>query len=507
MNQTISKIEVKTPEGIYDNIDNSPGEHPYLTKDNIKKFREYSQNVWEFALTYCQTENKPLRIAFAVNMAQNMYKWAKLAQKFGAEVALFPNTMDQTALSCPEWEEFDGEFPDIFDGEGFLEKYPDIQIEVPCYRVLFEGTEFLEAYQSFLRGNYKPFLKILSQRPRLRPEQFLQYQGFYPCFAHAKKLAEFEVVYVASTPYLAYFSGKPYCFQPVGGDLIFDCGRGDDLGKVMSLAASTAQFLMVSNPHILGHCRRLGFTNGVYLPYPMDDSHYCPGEGKTRASWEAEFGPGIYVLMTARLDKEVKGLDESFIKVLFELAKRHHTLRFIFLTWGNSVDEFRKTVLQSGLGHQFILLSPVGKQRLIDYYRSSDIILDQFIYGHYGATLLEAAAIGKPVIMNLRAEQYDPLYRGDVAPVMRAASPREMGQALEALLSSEDLRLKKGLDMRAWLVRNHGEERTVPLMLALLRLAADDISLPADLINPLLQEESEEEKAYHAACLHRREEN
>ena len=59
--------------------------------------------------------------------------------------------------------------------------------------------------------------------------------------------------------------------------------------------------------------------------------------------------------------------------------------------------------------------SPVGKHQLIDYYRSCDIVLDHFVYGYYGTTALEAAGIGKPVVMKLRADQDAALYRGDVA--------------------------------------------------------------------------------------------
>jgi glycosyltransferase involved in cell wall biosynthesis len=147
-----------------------------------------------------------------------------------------------------------------------------------------------------------------------------------------------------------------------------------------------------------------------------------------------------------------------------------------------------------------VLLEPVGKKRLIDYYRSCDVVLDHFVYGYYGATALEAAAIGKPVVMKLRADHYAPLYRGDVAPVEQAGTPEEVQTALLGLVDSADRRAERGREMRNWLVRNHGEQKTAPVMLALLQLAADKVRLPRGLDNPLTDPLSADERAYHERC-------
>ncbi len=45
-----------------------------------------------------------------------------------------------------------------------------------------------------------------------------------------------------------------------------------------------------------------------------------------------------------------------------------------------------------------------------------------------------------------------------------------------------------------------GEERTVPLLLTLLRVAADQAPLPEDLVSPLLDPESKGATDYHASC-------
>lgn len=483
--------------------DSQPWKHPFLTENNIKRFRKYSEEIWEFALSFENKQTQPLKCAFVCNMAQNMHKWCRLAQKYGVNADLFPNMMDNAAINAPEWEEFEGSYQNINDGFGFLESNPDICLEVPCHRVQIEGAELYLAYQEFCRGNRKPLLKLMAMTPGLRHEVLLKYDGFYPYFRWAKELSEYDVIYAASTPFAAYASGRPYCVFSVGGDLQVDCGRPDDYGEAMVLSFNAARFLMVSNPHALGHCRRLGLTNAVYLPYPMDDSRYSPGEGQARSEWEELFGKGIYVLTTSRLDRSVKGFGENIFTEMVKVARLRPQVRFVFLGWGNDVLEFKEMIRSSNMEHQFIILNPVGKKRLIDYYRSCDIVLDQLVMGYYGATALEAAAVGKPVIMKLRTEQYHPLYGGDIMPAMNANSPVEAGKALLELIDNEHMRIEKGNEMRKWLVRNHGEAKTAPLMLALLRLAADRIPLPKEFVSPLWDEENDDEKEYHKACLRR----
>ena len=472
-----------------------------MSQQNIGRFRAYSEEVWKVALDHAKLSPKNLRCAFAVNMAQSMYKWARLAGTYGATAELFLHPMDSAAISQPQWEDYDGEYPNVLDGDGFLSVAADIIPTVPCTRSELVSTKFGNAWREYRGGVTKPLLHMLAASNGIRYEVFETHSQFLSYFNWAYELSRFDVICCASAPFAAYASGRPYCVVSVGGDLQIDCGLGDWFGRAMSLAFNGGRFLLASNPHTLGHSRRLGLTNGVYLPYVMDTERYCPGEGSARTQWEVEYGRGTFVLTTARLDSGVKGHSDEFFKMLTTLARERSNLRFIFLAWGQSAQEFRRRIDSEGLQKQLIILCPVGKKRLIDYYRSCDLVLDQFVYGYYGATALEAASVGKPVIMKLRNEQYAPLYAGDVAPVMNAATPAEIRQAIIALADDGCLRAQQGEAMRAWVVRNHGEERTTPLMLALLQLAADRVPLPSELVNPLCDPETDAEIAYHQACL------
>ncbi|KWT91552.1 glycosyltransferase [Candidatus Magnetominusculus xianensis] len=488
-------------------VDEHPWKHPFLTETNIKRMRQYSEQVWEFALDYQKHHSKPLKCAFVLNIAQNMYKWARLAQKYGAETALFLDIWDKTAICAPEWEEFDGEYQNILDGETFLKNNPNIKAEVPVYPMYYtqkDGGDLIAAYKQFYKGNHKPLYLLQRESLSLRHEILLSYNDVYPYYQLAKALTEYDVVYAAGPPIASYASGRPYIACPFGGDFVWYCGRGDDYGRIAGLSFNAAKFITFSlNAQNMGHARRLGLVNGLFLPYPMDSERYSPGQGHARKIWEDEYGKGIYVLMTARLDRQFKGQDESFVKAIFDTAKNNASLRFVFLKWGTNADNFMNQVNMLGMSKQFIFLPTVGKRRLIDYYRSCDIVIDQLVWGYHGATALESASIGKPIVTFLRLEHYKPATNNDVMPVINVTSPSEIKQALLDLAANDNYRLQKGAETRDWLVRNHGENKTIPLLLAILKITADLVSLPKDIsqLNPLLDPIQEEEKKYHESCL------
>jgi glycosyltransferase involved in cell wall biosynthesis len=480
-------------------VDTQAWNHPFLTTRNIARFRDYSDQVLDVATRHAAASPRPMSCAFTVNMAQNMYKWACLTQARGWRSVLIPTPLDKTAISQPEWEEFDGEFPDLLAGEDFLREHPGLALRAPVLHAPLDGVPLAVAQQAFDNGDRRPLLSLVARSPGLRDVELMTFPGVYPFYSWAAMLAEYNVVYAASAPIAAYMSGAPYCAFSVGGDLEYDCGRPDTHGELMVRAFNAARFLLASNPHTLGHSRRLGLTNATYMPYPMDTHRYAPGPGLARERWNAQFGDGVYVLTTARLDSAVKGHDGSFYDTIVSACRQHPSLRFVFLQWGANAEAARERIAAEGLEGQMLMMKPVGKTRLIDYYRSCDVVLDQFVYGYYGATALEAASVGKPVIMKLRRDHYDPLYRGDVAPVMNVAAPQDMLQALHRLVEDPDFRRQAGAAMRDWIVRTHGEDTATPKMMALLQLAADRVALPPDLVSPLRDELTEEEAAYHAA--------
>jgi len=487
-------------------FDNQPWRHPFLTAKNIRDFRAYSEQVWQFATESQQRWHEPLDCAFYVNMAQNMNKWASMLSRHGVTSTLYTNPMDAHPFSNPAWEFFDG---DISEWQELSESHrSDIyasMTKVPWKNIPLESQPFLESTTKFdHRDSYgysrSDFFGFLADAPTLRYETLRRFPETLSYFDLIAEISRHKVCYAASNPVAAYASGIPYCASSVGGDLQSDCGSSTNHGTQMVLAFAAARFLMLSNPHTLGHSRRLGLINGLYLPYPMDTGRYSPGYGRSRSEWVARAGDGLFVLVTSRVDAAVKGFDGDLIRELLQLLHREPRLRLVFTDWGENADLLRRELVAAGIATRALLLPAVGKERLIDYYRSCDLVLDQLVYGYYGATALEAASVGKPVLMFIRRDQYNPLYKGESAPLVNVSSTGVVPMLAELANKPEAL-IEIGESMRAWVLKHHGESKTAPLLLALLQLAASGDKLPSDLQNPLRAPITEEEEQYHNSCL------
>lgn len=487
-----------------DSRDDAPWEHPFLTKENITLFRDYSESVWQRALTDYASRVEDLDIGFAVNIAQNMYKWARMAKRGGARATLYLHPFDDYPMSLPAWEHSDDEFESVDAARGLLQEVAydvpvrKVEIDSPAFR---NGFNFLEADAPWSVPS-RAVRKLVARHSSIRWEVFARNPLFMSYFDWAAALAEHDVLYVASSPFAAYASGRPYAVVSVGADLQFECGRGDDYGRALLSSFNSARFLFISNPHSLGHSRRLDLTNGLYVPYPMDTNHYSPGKGRSRNEWVQNYGDGVFVLSTARLDDEVKGNVSSMLDVFGTVAALDPDVRFVLVAWGADVDLLRARLADRRLVDRVILLKPAGKMRLLDYYRSCDVVIDQFRYGYFGASMLEAASTGRPVIMKLHGDQYRALYSGDGPPVVHVGSTNEVVRAVLLLARSRELRESMGDALRSWVVRNHGEEKSTRLLLSLLGMVAESrYRAPGENLNPLLTELSEEEVRYHRSRL------
>ena len=487
-----------------DSRDDAPWEHPFLTGENISSFRVYSESVWQRALADHSSRVEDLDIGFAVNIAQNMYKWARMAGRGGARATLYLHPFDDYPMSLPAWEHSDDEFESIDAARSLLS---EVEPDVPVRRVAIDSPAFRNGLE-FLEGGdpwsvpSRAVRRLVVRHPSIRWEVFARHPLFMSYFDWAAALAEHDVLCATSNPFAAYASGRPYAVCSIGADLQFECGRGDDYGRALLSSFNSARHLFISNPHSLGHSRRLGLTNGLYVPYPMDTDRYSPGKGRSRDEWVRNHGDGVFVLSTARLDDDVKGNASSMLDVFGAVASSIPDVRFVLIAWGTDVDPLKARLTECGLLDRVILLKPAGKMRLLDYYRSCDIVIDQFRYGYFGATMLEAASTGRPVVMKLHGDQYGALYAGDGPPVVHAGSTDEVVSAVLALARSRDLRESAGAAMRSWVVRNHGEEKSTRLLLSLLGMVAESRHrVPEEDLNPLLTELSEEEVRYHRSRL------
>ncbi|WP_131750085.1 glycosyltransferase [Legionella beliardensis] len=91
-----------------------------------------------------------------------------------------------------------------------------------------------------------------------------------------------------------------------------------------------------------------------------------------------------------------------------------------------------------GLKFELKLIQGMSHQKAAQIYRNSDIIIDQILIGAPGVFTLEAMALGKPVIANLREDLFSCVY-GNEMPVANA-NPVNIKQVIKKLVQDYEWR-------------------------------------------------------------------
>lgn len=233
----------------------------------------------------------------------------------------------------------------------------------------------------------------------------------------------------------------------------------DWYGRLLSIAYRKAARVFITNPDVIESARRLELENYEFLPHPIDETKYTPGEGKLRRQFEAD-GFDFVAVAPSRHDWEIKGTD----RMLRAFAELVHTDRpralLVLSEWGLELERTRALIAELGFEANVRWVPPLPKLRLIDAYRSADVVLDQFLIGTFGAVAPEAMACGRPVVM-----AFDPAIHAwclpELPPVIDARTPEQIYAELRRLAADEGAREAVGRRGRDWIEAHHGWERVV----------------------------------------------
>jgi glycosyltransferase involved in cell wall biosynthesis len=333
----------------------------------------------------------------------------------------------------------------------------------------------------------------------VRCSDYLRWPVYFGHLPVLKKLQQYDALFAAQAPYLAYLSRRPYLVSQVGGDIWYECARDDELGRLQRLAFGEANAFLVSNPWSFAHARRYGMCHLIYVPFILDQDTYCPGEPIFREEWRAQSGGDFFVLSTARVDEFYKGSSIG-LEGFAAFSRQHPEARLVQIGWGADLADMRRKLADLGIADRTILLRAAGKRRLISYLRSADCLLDQFRLGYFGATALEAMACGLPVIMRLERGQYDALCETGAPPVLDANTPGEVCDQLNRLAGNSEWHAGARHAHREWFLQNHGSTRWSMDYFALLLLTARNHRFRFHR-SPLRRPLSTEEREYHATEL------
>ncbi len=113
-----------------------------------------------------------------------------------------------------------------------------------------------------------------------------------------------------------------------------------------------------------------------------------------------------------------------------------------------------------GLKFDFKLLRGLPHAEAQRIYAEADIIIDQILIGATGVLTLEAWALGKPVVVNLREDLFQPFYGITDLPVINA-NPDTIKDQLRRAINDADLRLELAPKGRALVEAKHDIDHVI----------------------------------------------
>lgn len=404
-------------------------------------------------------------------MANNMYLLAKAMASEGIDVCFIRDRTDRYAISQPPWEDVRSTLP-----------YTELPRTAGWTWEQWDGWELANGWtrpdwvvDPLVGGSGagQPDL------PRWARNRYQRVAGpLWPVILELMESCDGIVVCGVEGTALAALSGRPFLIMPHGGDIRiaarlarFGSSQsrwqrmfGNNYEQLIYSAYRRARSVVTHGVLRLGgpldrqgrtfksrmplsRFERMGVPVFVRPRLGKIDRRRLLAELLSRADLPS-IDADVVAFCPSRVDYYWKGQDR-LIDGIKSLGGRVH---LIVSGWGKDLDRFRLDC--KGLCVDFLPFA-LSKQLLCDWYQAADLVVDQFVLGHYGTAAQEAMACGAPVM--LWCDESDYLDQGWAPPpVFNVRTPEEITSALVRAVDDPAYVEQVGADGKDWILSQHG---------------------------------------------------
>lgn len=278
--------------------------------------------------------------------------------------------------------------------------------------------------------------------------------------------------------------GSPDTVLSIGDDLDILPFRNDLLrtrlyAMLLRRAQRRCRVVCYTMPQQEVSCRKLGLTRARFLPcaIPIDTNRFRPLSSAERAEVRARFGlsrDALVVFQPSRQEwtcPELPGSNhkgnDRFLRAYARFRKEWgKNVWLLAITKGRDVWRSQELTRELGVADYIRWIPQQNKAGLRDCAGASDIVADQFTYGFYGISTLEAMAVGRPVLVYLDPQGLRK-FGVEPPPIVSAHTEEEIYVALYGLAEDRQGAEAIGAQARDWVIRYHGWEPVVDRYLAL----------------------------------------
>lgn len=280
--------------------------------------------------------------------------------------------------------------------------------------------------------------------------------------------------------------GVPDTVLSVGDDLDILPFRRDTLrigvyAAVLRRAQRRCAAVCYTMPPQESSCRALGLERARFLPcaIPIDSDRLTPLTRAERAAARDRLGiaqDSLVVFQPSRQEwtcpefpgSNHKGNDRLFRAFARLVRSSRRDAVLLAVTKGSDVAASQALAADLGLEGQIRWIPPQNKRGLRECFGASDLVADQFTYGFYGISCLEAMSVGCPVLVHLDVAAMTRL-GVEPPPVLSVRSEEEIFGALCRLAENPQDARDLGARARQWIVDHHGWERVVDRYIGVYR--------------------------------------
>lgn len=266
-------------------------------------------------------------------------------------------------------------------------------------------------------------------------------------------------------------TGTPDTVLSIGDDLDIlpfrrDSARIRLYAALLRRAQRKCSALCYTMPPQAKSAARLGLENARFLPFaiPVDTERWRPAEPTERARIRMELGfaPDDFVVFQPSRQEWTcaegpgsnhKGNDK-LLRAWSRFAAGGRSTRLVCVEKGRDVARSKELLSELGTSDRATWIPAQNKTNLRRWLQAADVVADQFTYGFYGMSALDALATGRPVLVHLDEAARKTL-EGGAPPVMAVQSEDEILEAVQALASSPELLEELGARSRNWTVEHH----------------------------------------------------
>jgi glycosyltransferase involved in cell wall biosynthesis len=382
-----------------------------------------------------------MKILILGNMANDGYSVAKEMRKMHVDADLAINISD-FGMALPEWE--DGDFQKKVDPYEMEKKDIENSWRAPNWIIYFD----------FL--NKLPRKKYLIKKIKSRVDII-------------KMIRKYDII-ETHVPWAMYaqFSGRPYVVYDAGWIRYFPFGASFR-DKLARRGYKKAKKIILTNPDtykIFDELPYLKKEKIFFVPFAIDPEKYKPSINDNLRNSYVSKDEILFFCPSRQIWKE-KGNDK-LIRSYAKFVNKFTKSKLIMVSWSIDDNRSKDLVKKLDIQDKVIWIEPVPKNKLIEYYNTADIVLDQFILGSWGTSTPEAMACAKPVLMYYKKEYIIRAF-GEEPPILNSFSEEEIYQNMMKLATDKKFREDIGAKSREWIIKTHSPSIVAQKHLEILR--------------------------------------